>query len=449
MKPSLSKLCRYEFEVSLITPMSFNEASCLSLGENCYKIMGNSIAGMLRNYLCKTEIDSKSLQSIMGGDEDEEDDFISSKIIINDGFIRCDGKEYRKEIEGTAINSETGTASRNKKYKFEVIPKGATLKFLIEFETDLEHEKEWTKFIRTLAEGFVNRSIHIGGHKSTDFGKLDFIQLSQWTLTLDSVDKIDNYLLNDDGWALAVFTKEKLEKLCSNYYIENKIRKFTFTMKGEFPYGVYQGYKVSDSLTGIKDGIIPASSFKGVFRHESEKLVNVLCKDMNPIELKNHIEKKLSEIFGSCERSGCVYFETVNAPLKKVEIRRAKPNQTEVDSQENSNKPCYIKIDRFTGGVIGKAIQKTEELIGETTISVTLSTFNENIEAFVFPLLYSMVQIGKGQIPIGGKTNIGLGIFSSESLILNESKFLLNDIESNSEVKIYFEAFKRWCFDGN
>lgn len=414
--------------------MTFNEFSCIKIDDHRYKVMGNSIAGMLRDYLNKTEIKSEEILFYFGGEAD--DDFISSKMIINDGYISYDKVVELIDIEGTAIDAETATASKNKKYTFKALPQNATLKFLIEFETN-QFESEMKRLVRTLTQGFVNQSIQIGGHKSTDFGKLTFNKITQSILVLDSIKKIDEYLLHDTGWESVEFTNDTLDQFNVDYFVEKTTSYYNFHMQGDFPYGVYQNFKVSDSVTGIKEGVIPASSLKGLFRHETEKLIGQLCRNLTSENLINHVKVKSNEIFGSGTQSGIVCFRNMEAPRNKVKINR-----------ENFSNPQYIKIDRLTGGVINKATFATEEYYGSSDLSFLISATPEKLEACVFPMIYCLVQIGKGNLPIGGKTNMGLGIFNADNFTVNNCIFTINEVESNSEVEKYFESFKRWCLDG-
>ncbi|MBU8596061.1 hypothetical protein CHH78_10350 [Shouchella clausii] len=480
----------YSFTLVAKSPLSFGSLESeidmdLINTDTKIKVSGNSIGGALREYLKGDEADKKEIiLAYMGGEEpqssnnsqqkDSDDSqskvkFIESSIYISDGKLTFASV---KEKEGTSINSETGTATKHQKYKFKYLPRGTKLTFTIECDVESGKpvgkniEVTFDELVKDWAAGFHKGEIRLGGEKSNGFGLLNVVSLEKKVFSFNDVKAIEEYIFHREE---KQFEKVDLAFLSANNENNSTI---AFTLSGSFPYGVYQAF-YDKSLSSKEDKVkvtglqkednqyyIPATSIKGLLRHEVSLLLQKISNS------KDKVNAKCAELFGDTDQQGRLRFTDVF-------IENSEQMRIEREAKDSSTLPIYIKIDRLTGGTLNNALKHQNEVFGDAEINIELKD-KRPLEyiPYVFPIVYALRRIGSGKVPIGGRTVIGLGEFHAHKTMINnkgEKKLEIPNLSNSKELDEHlvnqpieylpdkpdvlqlleksFQSFERWVND--
>ncbi len=441
MKHDCNKLIIYEFEIEAVSPIYFggsNKGELIKDSEDTPILFGNSIGGALRNYLESLEISKDIIIRYLGGQKGEE--FLESTIYISDGNIKLNDKIYYKE--GTKINHKHGSAEKNHKYTIEYLPPKTVITFNVECNIQDKYSEEiFNKIIGTWEKGFEDRKIKLGGQQNNGFGEFKLNKLKQKEHIFRTEKDLDRY----------IFSLYEIEaKSVRNFesYEGSDKKQISFSLSGKFLYGLYQGFvdKNNSELTGLQNFgdkyYLPATSFKGVVKNEIRILLSRFLID------ENVILKKLNEMFGDQDQKGKIAFSDVTLKNPKtVKTKRLKKDDNESSWKESS---IYIKVDRLTGGVFDGAMIKQREICGDAVLKCILMDFDQNVNPYIFPLIYVLKRIGEGLVPLGGRTSIGLGQFFSTEMELSgtvEESFIFNELDKYKikKIKNYYDSFERWC----
>lgn len=460
MKSDYNQLLIYEFKIVAVSPIYFGgskKGELIKDSKGQPILFGNSIGGALRNYLKLFDI-TDVISKYLGGEQNEE--FLESLIYISDGNIELNDKIGHKE--GTKINYKYGSAEKKHKYTIEYLPPNTVITFKVECEIqDKCSEETFEKIIGTWEKGFSKKEIKLGGQQNNGFGEFNLKQLNKIQHEFRTKDELDQYI-----FSLSETESRPTGSLPS--YKKKDENQIYFSLEGEFPYGVYQGFRDegNSDLTGIQkrgnDYYLPATSFKGLVKNEIRILLSRFLKD------ETSILRKLDEIFGGHEQKGKIIFsDIVLKDSGKVTTKRfEKPKENKKDKKNkevSSEKSIYIKIDRLTGSAFDGAMMKQREIYGNAVLNCILMDSDQDESPYIFPLFYVLKRIGEGFLPIGGRTSIGLGRFFGTKLELSckgesnavEETFILNEqndeqIDERNEkqinkIKNYFAAFEGWC----
>ncbi|MBD2847063.1 hypothetical protein IDH44_17840 [Paenibacillus sp. IB182496] len=455
----MSQKQRYRFTIQSVSPVHFGDGEDGEDGKAVLRnssgepfLCGNAIGGALRDYLRAVQVPEQDIRNCMGGvepvkqDENTNSDkpkesFVTSSIYISDArLLKREGKREPKVYrEGTAIDAHTGAALDKQKYKLEYLPVGTELSFTIEFE-----DQNFESFIQIWKNGIKSGALQFGGKKSNGFGCFELLKLERQVWAFQCAEDVDAYLFEGSN--------DHSESLSTERDEGELHAQMSFTLSGKFPYGVYQAFALSESehsiegtLTGLlKEGgtyVIPATSIRGLLRQQVYKL---LIRMTDSTELA---DKKCAEMFGSKDGRGKFSFEDVKlSEVKRVVVERPE--------KEKDAEPTYVKIDRLTGSAFKGALKRQREIQAEAVIEIGLDAIDESHRRYVFPIVYALRLLGSGQLPIGGRTGIGLGQFYANHTVMKghglETSLSLSNsgrIESAVEatLRIYYKEFERWC----
>ncbi|WGU92655.1 RAMP superfamily CRISPR-associated protein [Paenibacillus dendritiformis] len=464
----MNRAMTYQFTIRAVSPVYFGDSKQGELVRNAQGepiVLGNAIGGALRDYLKRTTISEELILKSMGGVQ--EAIFTESNLYISDGIVACSDEVTK---EGTAIDPEYGSAKDKHKYTLYHLPEGTEIIFRIESEELIEDEltesdkreglfvSELEQIIGTWAEGIDNRQLRLGGQKSNGFGAFELIELRRSEFWLDCMEALEQY----------IFDKEKAEgtlidwKVMKRFQIKSS-QSITFSMSGCFPYGVYQSFSLDDpsckELMGLqhKQGkyYIPSTSLKGLIKNE----VRLLIKRMKNAEtadvqgLDKFVEQKCAEVFGSIDQRGKLIFsDVILEKARVVEIDRSAASNR--DGSEVDMHPIYIKIDRLTGGAYSSALKHQQEIQGEADIRFNLVVENTDegmLHSYIFPLVYVLRRIGAGEVPLGGRSAIGLGQFAAETVGVEIGQerwdIEINELSKHNKewLEACYQSFKGWC----
>ncbi len=439
MNKQSHKLIIYEFILRAVSPAYFGGSKQGELVKDSQEkpmLFGNSVGGALRDYLKVCNVPENTIYTYMGGNKNNE--FLPSLLYISDAQITGDHELAYKE--GTAVDPAYGSAREHQKYTLEYLPEETIITFEIEYEAEESSEEtEFHKIIGTWEQGFRTGSIRLGGQQNNGWGKFELKELKKREFIFRTPADLDEYIFQPSVRSFTSVNEGELP--C---YEIAKPKQLSFSLKGEFPYGVYQAFvdKDNSQLTGLQSRganyYLPASSFKGVVRNE----VRILLGKFLSTE---EVDAKLDEIFGNKDHKGKILFHDVvleNSGLVKVKHKNS-----------SDREPVYIKIDRLTGGAFDGALKKQKEVWGSALLwcQLSLEQNQEQDRSFLFPLIYVLRRIGSGLIPLGGRTATGLGEFAGSEVELSgaiEENIPTDDNLSPQQInrmREYYNAFERWC----
>lgn len=447
MNEIVSRTLIYEFTIKAETFICLNYAK-KSGQEEKIVLFGSSIAGALRSYL-KNKIDEKMVLDFFGGEEGDK--LKQSKVFISDGKIN-NFMEFKKE--GTKIDEYWGSAQDHYKYEKDCLRPGAEITFRTEIESmGQEEETGFNKIIELWKKGFANREIVLGGQQTNGLGEFSLKELKKLEFECETEKDLYEYL----------FYPENLEEKMISVQWEAKKStgikedELVITMEGNFPYGVYQNFVQEEKkeITGLqKTGsdkesayYIPGSGLKGLVRAEIELL-------LKRISSKELAETRIEELFGNEDRRGKLGFQDVMIQNSgKVRTQRAKSSNGDKEKagleEVEPEEAVYIKIDRLTGGAIEGAFKRQYEIYGNAVLKVITE---KKSPEYLFPLIYTFLKIGRGQLPLGGRTSIGLGEFCADKIVIKGGESDLEIPVTEEEIREaeeklakYYQIFEGWC----
>ncbi|MCM3341558.1 RAMP superfamily CRISPR-associated protein [Paenibacillus sp. MER TA 81-3] len=467
----MNRAVTYQFTIRAVTPAYFGDSKQGELVRNAHGqplVLGNAIGGALRDYLNRNAIPEELILKSMGGDQVSA--FKESNLYISDGIVVCSDEVVK---EGTAIDPQYGSAKDKHKYTLYHFPEGSEITFRIESDElieliDLDDSSkqndgllasELEQIIGTWAEGLDTRQLRLGGQKSNGFGAFEIKELRKREFRLDSIEELERYIFDDrdKGKGISVDWKTL------NRFQPKSSASVTFSMNGCFPYGVYQNFKLNDpsckDMTGLlyKQGkyYIPSTSLKGLIKNEIRLLLKRMktAEAMNAQELDEFVEHKCAELFGSIDQRGrLVFSDAILEKTRLVEIDRNTASKKDGTKAETC--PVYIKIDRLTGGAYSSALKHQQEIQGETNIRLSLALddiADGELSPYIFPLIYVLRRIGAGDVPIGGRTVIGLGQFAANMVEVDAGgerwSIETNELSDRNRnwLEACYESFKGWC----
>lgn len=412
----MNRIIYYKYEVELKSPLyigGMEQGKLLTKTNKNPFITGNTLAGCIRSFL-KDEDYLFGLGGEIELSEKGEKEFIESEITVADGIFK--EETVKKDCkEGTKVEARCGTADDGSKYKLEYISGGI---FTFELFRECNNQDEFEVF-KALAEkiaiGISNEKITIGGQVNNGFGRLSLKQFMLKQFDLESEDGLNAYIFlrNEENYEVL-----NIDRITEELHDENIV----ITVKGEFPYGVYQNYDIKNDVTrsGLQKNsreeyYIPATSIKGLLRSEVEKLY--FLNKLNGEEI-------VKELFGSSKKRGKLKVDNVIIENNE-EITSYTSDEIKIST--------YNKIDRLTGGCLDGSLFNQIEIEGSATIKMEL---DKNHYKYLYPILIVLKEICLGYIPIGGRTSIGLGEFEGRYISVNANGKESTISFDNGEIKL-------------
>lgn len=374
-------------------------------------VQASSITGALRDYYEKRFRDA----DILFGSIDDVNEH--AKIKVSDGIFSDKSVkriEYRPRVK---IDPVSGSVAASKvkgtnivsghKFDTEYVGTGAEFSFIIYVYRDESYDTGIDeKLIRSFA-ALNNGEIVLGGQKSSGCGDVSILHLyhrlfdlrdqkerSDWMREDELLICEENY---DDIIGQLNTTADTLYRIRVNGRIESSVLVKGYQVDGF-------GQNAPDSVNiknSNKDYIIPGTSLKGVIRSRVDYIVRTLEID----------KKVLDEIFGSATSDESERGVTGNARFYDTVIGTAEDN----DKNEISHR---IHVDKFTGGVIYKALFSEKTAAGDINdIRIDITNKN-NPERSVGLILLALRDLAKGMINLGGGYHIGHGFVDVNSILV-------------------------------
>ena len=398
----------YKIEAKCVSPLHTGDSGAqtdeILVGSDGRAIIqGSSLAGAMRAFAgvnC-----AKVCEGLFGSNEKE------GRLIISEGvFEDTSPVQFRTRLR---IDSKSGSALKGAKFDVRHIGAGSIFKFSITYlgtERDMDSDAE---AVEKILAAMDNGIIRLGAYKTSGYGRVKLEVFKQVYHMKDESER--------RAWLKDEYNGRKLDLAKAatasahsgvNFNIKCEIPEFlikaaTFDFEKKYTADTQQNVVQQniiedeyDEKTGkkVRYVIIPGTSIKGVIRNRVQIIADWLEKNKS-IE---NIGRLPDEMFGTETgdgKKGLVLFDEVR-----------------VRYNENVNSKCCtrIRINKFTGGVIEKALINEEPVSAAAQISISMPGDADDESAaekkrMYLLMLYALRDLGLGLYNLGGGQSIGRG----------------------------------------
>ena len=358
---------RFEIDVECVSPLHIGSAEGKSENVLIHPIkrtpfvQATGIAGVFRTFYEK-QFGLDETKALFG-DFEVGDELNGSLIKFSDGFF--DKKTVKFELRPRLkINEETGTCSESKTsgggtksgHKFEMEHVGAGSKF--NFSVHIFAEKSYKEHFIECLEAMNAGALQFGGQKSNGNGNISICKVLYHKYDMRKVEDRHEWINENplsDKDKITLNKEGCLDKASAAL-------AYTVKVKGKTEGGILvRAIAVTDDKEDAPDAvnirnakkeyIIPASSVKGSVRSRME----MIAKRKN---LTGVIDNAFGKV-GEENRQGVIG----NLRFKDAVIGDTEKN----DLMPNNYR---IKIDKFTGGVMDKALFSERDAYGTVNLEI-------------------------------------------------------------------------------
>lgn len=369
-------------------------------------IPGSSFAGSLKGFLNAQD------GYFWGQAGTDEQDPLQSHIrfedLIPENFTANEDIVVR---DGVKIDSQTGTAEDGKKYDYQIVEPGLNFPFKAEITLrDGVQEQHAENFIASLKAALEHPAFRIGANTNTGFGKLSCEGFQAYHFSFpEHADAWFEYL---DNGKYSILPKEVEHKKLnqSSFQIQATFKLKTSLMIGA--YGTGKGDEPDKSQLKSRDKfVLPGKSIRGAIRHRAFKIWSLWGKP----------EDEFENLFGIVDE------ERGKQKRSRLRVDEFLFKEKEVEAMIQNR----IRIDRFTGGVIGGALFNSEPVwtTGQEAIQLTFTILKDATAEEKKLLLLLLKDLWLKDLAIGGEKNVGRGVLIG----------LKADVLCDGELKAAFE----------
>lgn len=371
-------------------------------------IPATSFTGALKHHL-ENEYETAEIVTSVFGSGDLQ------SIMIVDDLYPLDAPVVTTR-DGIKINRLTGIVEDKKKYDYELVEKGSEFNLRIELTIrDGEEDIESSVFslLATVVDELESGAISIGAMGSKGFGKITISEVKAYRFVFpEDGRKWLKYLANgltEDSNHLSVNLKKypKLEKR-NNLLLDIDA---VFEIKNSLMIGssIVESGEDEDkdpdktALTSREQFVLSGTALKGAIRDRAVRIHNTLSgKNVSA----NEDPEDIKELFGWVDEEGKDSYKSKS----RVRVTESYINKNTVHHERQPR----IKIDRFTGGVIGGALFETEPIWHkEEKIKVKIQVKKQkDRDSFwgVGLMLLVLKDLWNADLPVGGEKSIGRGL---------------------------------------
>lgn len=367
-------------------------------------IQGTSIAGALRAWCARSE--SRETENLFGNQNR------AGHLIISEGIFDPDAEMQQRPR--VSIDGANGVANQGGKYDVAHIASGSEFQFTITWLGDDECVNE-IKTVENMLSALNNGEIQFGAYKTNGFGR---VSIKAYRQSYDLKNKNDlKEWLDESKEKVHIKLTENKESSYVRFIVEGSVDSLLVKSAYHEIIKDDDGSEKTVTVNINENGkmILPASSLKGAVKSRAEAIADYM-----------HIGDGIKDrAFGNSERSGSVYFEDVILNLPE------------------SCRP-RIRINYFTGGVIGRALFNENVLSGNLEICLKVKK-----DAAVCALvLLALRDLGLGMYSIGSGMSVGRGFINVKSIkvenVDNKNASLQFDEQKKMSVKDSGNVFKGW-----
>lgn len=415
-------------------------------------IPGTSIAGTVRNYIMKHGELREQYGYLFGEiiaenrEREKNPTYCDSKLYFYDSPLEYDNLEdleqYLEERTENRHDSLLGGSKGNELHTNKYLRKGKSFTICIEgFSYDSDEQKKMKSMFQIILGGIQEGAILFGSRKNSGCGLMELIENQYTSVDLADSEQLKAYLLEKEENRVYSLTPNisythagKIE-----FQLEANIED-ALIIKSDIETEYLQDKTAQErniACSMKSDGkyIIPGTTIKGILRGYCEIILNTL-----------NIKEDFTEtLFGTAKDV------EGNAQAGRVRVGDCVIEQTNADSELIYHR---IKIDRFTGGVMGGALVSEKPVTeGKILMKIQLREFSEvekNQKAIAI-LCLTLRDIAMGKVTIGSNAGIGFGRLQGKfctiqwnkettklsfqpSLQFSENSALVKDINDGLEI---------------
>lgn len=377
---------------------------------------GTSLAGALRSHLADVlggyrSEEHRDVAMLFGASRINDDEGTQSPLIVFDSFGNLCGKKFEIR-DGVAINPETGTAEKNKKFDIEVLPAGTIFQIKVELivEKGLQEPKLVALLVKAL-EG-LNGEISLGMRRSRGLGSIkvhdwkairfDLTSQAGWIqwLTTDHEHPIDENVTVFNSAHEAIHSAQPALDIIEVADARKRVAvELHLQLAGDLLVRS-PGYdpRAPDAvhLHSAGNPVLPGTSLAGAMRSQALRIARCVR------DSQGDGDYWINRLFGP----------RIENKQKTASKLRVSENFI---SHNNARRQTRIAIDRFTGGVVQGALFD-EEVCAEGVLKVRIELREpDDAEAGLFLLL--LKDLLSGEIPVGGSTSVGRGILKGTGTV--------------------------------
>ena len=381
------------------------------------------------------------------------------------------GLELRPRVE---INPVTGSvaASRIKgsgktsghKFETEYIGAGALCRFTVydlspDVYVDDDNKSEGRRLMECIFAAMNSEDIQFGGQKSNGCGymEIESVKFKRFDLTdreqlrlwinEDSITDQDMETItvsaqgpSASAYRITVTGKTENRLLVKAIAVENK--------DGSSP-------DARNMQNHAGEYIVPASSFKGAVRASTEKVLKYLEKDK-----RLDVSDILQDSFGSNMArdtntlGNLRFFDTIVRDVwddarekqkEKSDVKSGMKGEAATDLARRASVDHKIHIDKFTGGVMNKALVTENTIGGEITFRINILNMKAPDKTCAI-LLMVLRDLANGQFNIGSGYASGKGFIDVHTIMVDTGQEeAVLDFESGTVTDEH--AIIRRCMD--
>ena len=408
--------------------------------DNCPLLTGNSLAGALKSYLSDMfagygkKNESNYVELLFGSRGEGDSVGNQSPLIVHDSLIMLP-KELTTEIrEGVVIDSSRGIAEEHYKFDIEVIPPGVEFQVVIALLVAEDDDEDLLLSLLQLAlEGLEQSEISFGARQSRGYGKCTVKKWQARRYDLQSKEGWQDWLKSSPEAPCLQIEGNHIDQVFQNAWPQwkqgtNSLRKedkrdrivIKISLKNSSLL-VREQHTTSEMpdyahLRSGKNSVLPGTSLTGVMRARAMRIANLMREDMKDAQIW------VESIFGTAREKDCDGLIASRLRVSEAVIKGGK-----------SLRPSRVKIDRFTGGTVDGALFEEEPLYGGI-LDVSLELRNP-CEGELGLLLLVIKDLLTGDLPVGGASSIGRGIFSGKAEITmpDQTSYLFDPEGSKKE----------------
>ena len=428
-------------------------------------IPGSALAGALRAYSreleCKKDWNKESdwLFGAPKGVGPGTDLDRQSRIFCYDTFLEHAETGIRDGIK----LGEHKTPILKSKYEIQMIERNAGFRMrieIIEREDCLDEKKDIQKlwkeeqsWIRGWVQGFNAGELRIGAKSRRGFGKLEIekvrvmkfhmAQREEYLAWLDwnwdneeAFEYAECMDIGDDAEGMEKSRTEQVLEVPLSIPYTLLVRTYStaFAKKGRLP--DYEQLTVGEKG---EQAVIPGSSLAGAFRSHIAKIV----KRLSHLQSYEEAQKKLDQFFGTWIEGE-----------KEESLCASKITFEEVLVDGGHRLPVTrIAVDRFTGGTVANALYEGVPWAGGTALlrirwkkeyDTDGNEIRDKNKIICGMLLWAILDLQAGILPVGGETAVGRGIFCKPQK--HEAEICIDGEPLDDErKKAYMRTAAIWC----
>jgi len=387
---------------------TYSDRDCIRWVNGDPYLPASSLIGVLRSWYQRF-FPNEDHAYFWGSEDTAAKSTCQSHLIIDDGLLIKSSAEDRFQVrDGVRIDSEKGTAMDQGKYDYELLAPGHRFGFRMEvtarrsYIKNTQDKDRLELVIRWVLSILHHELFALGALTTTGFGKVrvDGLRMQRFDFTgaQNGANAWFTYLQSPspEQFLTQTILPHQLPKIAYDFV---RIDTY-FTIKSALITGAYPvDEEAPDKVQLQTNGkfILSGKAIKGSLRHRAVRILKSIGQS------EKEAEQAITHIFGTVEE------ESKSAIKSRLIVQ-----ETTLDRGVRAMVQDRIKIDRWTGGVMGGAKFDSQPIWNTSTeakdqFMISLFLLNPKREEIAL-LLQLIKDLWTSDLAIGGEKNVGRGI---------------------------------------